>query len=565
MTDADAPGSDRPAPATSLGARAAAALVFGSSAAVLVVELVALRLLAPYLGLTLETSTLVIGLALTAIAMGSWWGGWLADVVPARRLIGPLLMVSGVAVALTPFVVRSSAEVADGSLLVLALGLSLFVPGALLAAVTPAVTKLRLSSLAETGTVVGRLSGIGTAGAVFGTVVTGFVLISRVSVTAIMVGLGLGLVVAAVVVEARLRSVRGAAALALALVAAGGVGGTIGPGGCDVETTYHCVEVQTDPERPSGRVLVLDGLRHSYVDLDDPTYLDFAYVQAVASALDTAFPAGEVLDAYHLGAGALTVPRYLDAVRPGTRSLVSEIDAGVVDVGAERLGASEGAGIDVRVEDGRVGLGRLADDSRDLVVGDAFGGVSAPWHLATREAVGEVDRVLRDDGVYVANLIDHGPLAFARAELATLGEAFEHVAVAADLSTVERSAGAGGNLVALASDRPLDTAAWQASIDERETDWHAITGAELAAWVDGARVLTDDYAPVDQLLTPYPTRPQEAREETSAAPMMPALLRSSAATIGVSMSMSGRKASLDLLTPPPTTKSSGEKSRSTAR
>ena len=54
---------------------AAAALVFGSSAAVLVVELAALRLLAPYLGLTLETSTMVIGIALAAIAVGSWAGG----------------------------------------------------------------------------------------------------------------------------------------------------------------------------------------------------------------------------------------------------------------------------------------------------------------------------------------------------------------------------------------------------------------------------------------------------------------------------------------------------------
>lgn len=505
MKEAADPGPGAPSAVTLLGPRAAAALVFGSSAAILVVELVALRLLAPYLGLTLETSTLVIGLALTAIATGSWCGGWLADAMPARRLIGPLLMVSGVAVALTPFVVRAAGEVADGSLLVLALGLSLFVPGALLAAVTPAVTKLRLTSLSQTGTVVGRLSGIGTAGAVFGTVVTGFVLISRVPVTAIMVGLGLGLVVAAVAVEVRLRVVRAATGLALVLVAAGAVGGTMGPGGCDIETTYHCVEVETDPDRSSGRTLVLDGLRHSYVDLDDPTYLDFVYVRAIASALDTAFAPGMVLDAYHLGAGALTVPRYLAAVRPGTRSLVSEIDGGVARAGAERLGAEVGEGIDVRVEDGRVGLSGLPSASRDLVVGDAFGGVSAPWHLATREAVTEVDRVLRDHGVYAANLIDHGDLAFARAELATLAEVFDFVALAADVGTVERTPDAGGNLVALASDQPLDTAAWQASIDERNTGWRVITGAELVAWVDGAHVLTDDYAPVDQLLTPYPT------------------------------------------------------------
>ena len=77
----------------------AAALVFGASAAVLVVEITALRLLAPYLGLTLETSTLVIGIALAAIALGSWAGGRAADRVDPRRLIAPAMGVSGVVVA----------------------------------------------------------------------------------------------------------------------------------------------------------------------------------------------------------------------------------------------------------------------------------------------------------------------------------------------------------------------------------------------------------------------------------------------------------------------------------
>ena len=142
-----------------LGPRGAAVLVFGSSAAVLVVEIVALRLLAPYLGLTLETSTMVIGIALTAIALGSWLGGRMADQVDPRRLLGPSLGVSGAVVALTPAVLRSTAEWAPAVLLLIA-SLTILVPGALLSAVTPMVTKLRLTSLAETGTVVGRLSGV---------------------------------------------------------------------------------------------------------------------------------------------------------------------------------------------------------------------------------------------------------------------------------------------------------------------------------------------------------------------------------------------------------------------
>ncbi|WP_416955059.1 fused MFS/spermidine synthase [Nocardioides sp. T5] len=479
---------------------AAAALVFGSSAAVLVVELVALRLLAPHYGLTLETNTLVIGLALTAIAAGTWAGGWSADRVAPRPLLGPLLGISGAAVALTPAVVRGAAAAGDPGLLLLAATLSILVPGVLLSAVSPVVIKLRLTSLAETGTVVGHLSGLGTVGAIVGTVVTGFVLVSRVPVSGILVGLGVVLLVTSVVVQVAGRRGRSDAVLGV-VVALAGLGAAAAPSGCDVETTYHCLAVTADPDRPDGRVLVLDGLRHSYVDLADPTHLDFAYVRAMASVVDAAFPAGEPLAAYHLGAGGLTLPRWLAATRPGTSSRVSEIDAGVVEADVRLLGGELPDGVDVAVEDGRLAIDDLAPDSLDLVVGDAFGGVSVPWHLATREAIKGLEAGLGEDGVHVANVIDHGPLAFARAYVRTTSEVFGEVAL---LAAPDVLAGEdGGNLVVVASREPLELEAVTAGFEERELDWGVLAGAELAAWVDDAPLLTDDFAPVDQLLTPY--------------------------------------------------------------
>ncbi len=478
---------------------AAAALVFGSNAAVLVVELVALRLLAPYLGLTLETNTLVIGTALAAIALGSWLGGRAADVVDPRRTLAPLLATSGAIAALTPLAVRVAGGTGDAGVLFLVAGLTIVVPGALLSAVTPMVTKLMLSSLEQTGTVVGRLSGIGTAGAILGTVVTGFVLISRVPVTGIMIGLGLALLVAAVLTEIGVRR-RPPVAAVLAVLGASMIG-VLAPSDCDAETTYHCASVVDDPVREGGRTLVLDTLRHSYVDLDDPTHLEFSYVRALAGVTEASFAQGEPLRAYHLGGGGLTFPRYLAETRPGTQSVVSEIDPGVVAVDRERLGLRTGPDLEVRVEDGRTGIAALESDSRDLVVGDAFGGVSVPWHLTTREAVGEVRRVLDDDGVYAANLIDYDPLGFARAELATLREVFDHVALAADPYTLDRGPGGGGNLLAVASDAPIDLAAVQRGFEEQGVAWGVIDGAELTAWIDDAQVLTDDFAPVDQLLT----------------------------------------------------------------
>ncbi|HSU01345.1 MAG TPA: fused MFS/spermidine synthase [Nocardioides sp.] len=500
MRDDGAGSPTEPAAGPGLGPWAAAGLVFGSSAAVLVVELVALRLLAPYYGLTLETNTMVIGLALTAIAAGTWAGGWSADRVAPRHLLGPLLGISGAAVALTPTLVRGAAASGSPGMLLLMGTLSILVPGALLSAVTPVVIKLRLTSLQQTGSVVGHLSGIGTVGAIVGTVVTGFVLISRVPVSGILVGLGIALLVTSVAVQVAGRRGRGDVVLAL-VVSLAGLGAATSPSGCDVETTYHCLAVTADPDRETGRTLVLDNLRHSYVDLEDATYLEFAYVKAMASVTDTAFAADEPLDAYHLGAGGLTLPRYLSATRPGTTSEVSEIDAGVVAADLRLLGGSLPEGVEVDVEDGRLAIDELAPESLDLIVGDAFGGVSVPWHLATVEAVDGLEEALAEDGVYVANIIDFGPLDFARAAVATTADVFDHVALLADPSALAGET--GGNLVVVASDAPLDTDAVVERMGERDLGWDALDGAGLAAWIEGAPVLRDDFAPVDQLLTPY--------------------------------------------------------------
>ena len=87
---------------------------------------------------------------------------------------------------------------------------------------------------------------------------------------------------------------------------------------------------------------MLDGLHHSYVDVDDPTFLEFSYVKALAGVVDGSFGPRESLHAYHVGGGGVTFPRYLAKTRPGTRSLISEIDPGVVKVDTERPGLKTG-------------------------------------------------------------------------------------------------------------------------------------------------------------------------------------------------------------------------------
>lgn len=471
----------------------AAVVVFGASAMVLVLEIIAGRLLAPYVGVSIETFTGIIGTVLAGIAVGAAAGGALADRRDPRPLIGPALVVGGALAWLTlPIVTRLGPGAGDGPLSIVFLtGAAFFLPVAVLSAVSPMVAKVRLERLEETGRVVGGLSAAGTAGALAGTFFTGFVLVAALPSKTIVVVVGAVLVAAGVGVSWWMHR-RPTTAAALAVVAMTGVG-LVGVGGaampCQEETAYSCVRVERQPGRPWVRDLYLDRLRHASVDLRDPTHLDIRYVRLFADVA-AALPPGP-LTALHIGGGGFSFPRYLDAVRPGSRNRVLEIDPELVRIAERELGLAQGPNLRVQVGDARIALPDLPTDGYDLVVGDAFGGESVPWQLTTAEVAREVDRVLRPGGIYVMNVIDGGASRFARSELATLAHRFSHVAVVLPASGIPEALPV--NQVLIASSAPLP----RFRIDP--ADGTIIRGAQAKSFIGDARRLTDDWAPVDQL------------------------------------------------------------------
>ncbi len=483
----------------------AGASVLLTSAAVLVLEVLVSRLVAPYVGLTLETYTAAIGVALGAIAAGTALGGWLADTVDPRRWLGPAIALGGalmLGARPTVFAIgggfRGTGPVGTVFLVLFAVAPSVLA----LSTVTPGVVKLRLRTLAETGQTVGQLSAAGTLGALAGTFITGFVLLSALPTSRLLLFTGLTLVIAGLVLAVVLRRQGGIGPLAAIMAFAALTGGWLvaADSPCQVESRYYCASVVVDPERASGRTLMLDGLRHSYVDLDDPTYLEFAYTRRFADVL-TLQPAG-ALDVLHLGGGGFSVPRYLATVRPGSRSTVLEVDPQIPVIGRKRLGLVTGPDLVVKIADARVAIPEEPSGAYDVVVGDAFGSLAVPWHLTTAEMVEQVRRVLRPGGVYLLNVIDYPPLAFARAETATVLAAFDDVAL---MALPEALAGeGGGNLVLVASNRALPIDALLERARARGEPASVIGRVGVERFAGQARVLTDDDAPVDQLLTPYP-------------------------------------------------------------
>ena len=217
-------------------------------------------------------------------------------------------------------------------------------------------------------------------------------------------------------------------------------------------------------------------------------------VADVVSTLDLA-EAPQVLS---VGGGGFTLPRWIRAAYPDVFHTVLELDGRLVDLAYEELGLSIGDADEILIGDARLSI-RSIRRPVELVLADAFGGFVVPWHLTTREFLTDVAETMTPEGVFIMNLIDYPPRAFARAEAATVGDVFPHVLVIApdDYFDGDR----GGNYVIVGSFQPLDSGALATAFSQRGAIEEIRSGTELKSWIGDGRVLVDDFAPVDQLIT----------------------------------------------------------------
>lgn len=260
--------------------------------------------------------------------------------------------------------------------------------------------------------------------------------------------------------------------------------------------THGEVELLADDDRPGGWLLLIDRIRQSYVDLDDPTYLDFEYVQTFATVLD-ALPPGP-LAVTHVGGGACTLARYVGRTRPGSSQIVLEPDEALTAVVRARLPFARGTKVRIRPVDGRTGTAALADRSADVVVVDAFAGGRVPGELTSAEYFAEAARVLRPDGLVLVNVADGPPLTYTRRLVAALRTALPEALLVADGAVVKRRR--FGNVVLAASRVPLPVGAIVRAAAGAMFPQRVVTGDELDRLVGGADPLTD----ADPMRSPAP-------------------------------------------------------------
>ncbi|WP_069174189.1 spermidine synthase [Streptomyces griseus] len=257
-------------------------------------------------------------------------------------------------------------------------------------------------------------------------------------------------------------------------------------------TDFGTARLMPDVDRARAWLLTVDGAPQSYVDLDAPEHLEFEYVRRLAHVVDAVADPGAPLDAVHLGGGALTLPRYLAATRPGSRQHVAEADRELSALVGEHLPLPEGAGITVHGADARTWLERAPADSADLVIADVFGGARVPAHLTSVEYAHAAGRVLRAGGTYAANLADSAPFSFLRPQLANFATVFGEMALIAEPAVLRGRR--FGNVVLVASRAPLDIAALTRRCAADAFPARVEHGTALARLIGPARPVPDSEA-----------------------------------------------------------------------
>ncbi len=486
-------------------------IVFTASACGLVIEIVAARILAPIIGVSLYTWTGIIGVVLAGISIGNYLGGRLADRFPSPTTMGLILLGGGIfSLSVLPLVGVVSGAVQTLSLIpriVLLTAALFFIPSLILGMVTPVVIKLRLQDLARTGNVVGKIYAISTAGAIFGTYITGFVLIQWIGTRAIVLVVALLLLFMALAFGNLWRLKLPALAGLVLFLSVGGfsISSKALASECLRESNYYCIRVDDTIEKGRKvKELQLDALVHSYVSVHDPTFLASGYHNIFADIATYVAQRNPSLQILFIGGGGYVMPRYLEELYSQSILEVIEIDPEVTRVAFDYLGLSPDTGIVNYNEDARMAVPKLPEGQYDLVIGDAFNDLSVPYHLTTLEFNEQVRALLKDDGIYAVNVVDklHSG-KFLRAYINTLQRTFPYVYLIRDIPdwgddsrTPHVVAGSFQPFTAV----DLKDASVQAGRGYIVS--HITPKDTLTSWLNAQRniLLTDDYAPVDNLI-----------------------------------------------------------------
>lgn len=506
------------------------ATVFISSFCIMVLELVASRLIARHLGSSLYTWTAVIGVVLAGITIGNYLGGRIADRFEAKKALAVQFVLSSAACVLT---VILNNVVGDWILLwhfswpartFSHVSIVFLMPSILLGTISPVVAKMALDRGLATGRTVGDIYAWGAAGSIAGTFAAGYYLIATMGTIAIIWTVGGVLLVMAILCRPRfwvvyLWAVIFAAALTMGMVPldwAKNRGVTFAlkekpdPKVIYQDESQYCyIEVKRVSEMVDKRAFMQDKLMHSEIIMDDILDLQYSYEQIYAVITHRLSGDKQKLSVLVIGGGGYVFPRYVEKVWPGSRVDVAEIDPGVTEAATQAFGLERNTTINTITMDARNYVDELLKRNRiskvkkryDFVYEDALSDYSIPYQLCTKEFNDKIAQLLTDNGVYMIELIDiYNSGLFVGSFINTLERTFPYVyAVTGNQPRSMRN-----TFVVIAANRKLNLENLGSEKPVKNLDLWILNNSDMEELRRKANqtILTDDYAPVENLLAP---------------------------------------------------------------
>ncbi|MBI5199709.1 MAG: fused MFS/spermidine synthase [Nitrospirae bacterium] len=412
-------------------------VTFIASFCILVIEIVAGRILAPFVGVSLYTWTSIIGVVLAGISIGAYLGGKLADRFPGRKTLGLLLLLSGIATLTIPAVTNLVAGYKFPTSLMLRIlivtMITFFIPSCTLGMISPVVVKLAVRNLEKVGNIVGKIYAFSTLGSIFGTFAAGFLLISWMGTRHIILVMGGILILTAVIWGALFKTKTPALGFLLLppVLLLGVYDYAFKPrlnSYIDYykESDYYTIKVwhTLNPDGEILKALILDNLTHSYINLHNPLHLEYQYERIYSEILRWKFRKDSSFRSLTIGGGGYTFPRYMEVYYPKAGINVVEIDPEITRVAYKYLGLPQDTSIRTYNEDGRWFV-MNCKEKYDLIFIDAYNDLSIPFHLTTKEFTHLLKNILTPDGILLTNIIDNFQKgSFLPSYIRTLQEVF---------------------------------------------------------------------------------------------------------------------------------------------
>jgi predicted membrane-bound spermidine synthase len=510
------------------------ATVFISSFCIMVLELVAGRIIARYLGASLYTWTSVIGVVLAGITIGNYTGGRLADKFKPVKVLSVLFAICAVACLVT-IVLNNLAgrwtwlwQFNWPTRILLHVAVVFLLPSALLGTISPVVAKMALERGLPTGRTVGDIYAWGAAGSIAGTFAAGYYLIALMGTISIIWAVAAVMIVMAMLYGAGLWAVRAAAVILV-------TGAIVGAGPWDWakkvsaaiclrsttnevilyedETNYCYVAVKSMGGEPEKRIFVQDMLVHSEILMGERDKLQYTYEQIMA-AITRRFSGGQDKPFFLvLGGGGYALPRYLERFWPAGTVDVAEIDPGVTKAAFAAFALDPNTKINTISLDARNYIDSLIEKKRlgqqvshyNFIYEDALNDYSVPYQLTTKEFNDKLNDLMTNDGIYMVELIDTLDSALFLGSLVnTLEQTFPFVTVISekDVMSFNRN-----TFVVVAAKHKLDLTDVCKGYDVERSVWY-LNDSDIVQLrkKSNSLVLTDDYAPVENLLAPVALR-----------------------------------------------------------